>query len=216
MLRLPILLIIIQFPLFADDNVLSVAGESILATPGINQDQLDEKVRKEQEKDFWSHFGVALTVNAYFRNQRPLESASISNGVVRVEKYTNVNAGLALETHYPWLCYGGGFNIKKGDKINSLDGIKKTEVGFGIGPYVSVSLGGDSLIKTIGIGLMTSAQRGTNWFNCGGGLAIDPTAKVLASGYEDGSAPPAGATQVETQTRPIFGCQFIVSFSKSF
>ena len=67
----------------------------------------DEDLRKKtmqfigdlQATDFWSVWGAALIVNFDTGNDIPIKSASIINGIVRVEEQAEIKYGLGLEVH---------------------------------------------------------------------------------------------------------------------
>lgn len=183
-----------------------------IGDPDLRRKALDA-ISDEQAEKFWSVWGVALITNFDFGDKKPVKSASIINGVVRVEAENEIKYGLGLEVHrFIW-----------GNSWGATD--DRTWSGaFAIGPYVSVLPGTNNIIDTIGAGIIigfiggrTSESEGNKFsMNIAIGGYVDPDTKVLADGFEDGKAPPAGETSVRFSSVAQYGIQGVLSFSYDF
>ena len=102
------------------------------------------------------------------------EATVDANGIVRVNKRNNTQAGLVLETHY--------FAYRRSN--------------FGIGPFVAVQTGSENLIESVGLGLMFGWEvndegRG---FGLGFGYSAQPRAKVLGPEFVENQPAPKNAS----------------------
>jgi hypothetical protein len=162
---------------------------------------------------FWSVWGVGLVVNFDTGHRKPIISASIVNGIVRVEEEDDVKYGLGLEVHrFIWGTSWGATARRPWSGAMAL------------GPYVSALPGTNNVIDALGAGLVfgfiggRSSESESNKFsmNVAIGMYVDPGTRVLADGFEDGKAPPAGETSVRYKTVTQYGVQGVLSFSYNF
>ena len=162
---------------------------------------------------FWSVWGVALITNFDAGGRKPIKSASIINGIVRVEEENEIKYGLGLEVHrFIWGTSWGATTRKPWSGAVAL------------GPYVSVLPGTNNIIDTIGTGIVlgflggrSSESEGNKFsMNIAVGYYVDPETRVLADGFEDGKAPPPGETTVRYSSVAQYGFQGVLSFSYKF
>ncbi len=171
------------------------------------------EIGNQDASQFWSVWGVALITNFDTGNRKPIKSASIINGVVRVEEENEIKYGLGLEVHrFIWGTSWGATTHKPWSGAIAL------------GPYVSVLPGTNNIIDTIGTGIVlgflggrSSESEGNKFsMNIAVGGYVDPETRVLADDFEDGKAPPIGETTVRYSTVAQYGFQGVLSFSYKF
>jgi hypothetical protein len=89
---------------------------------------------------------------------------------------------------------------------------------------VTIQSSKDDIIDTIGLGIMGGFRvKDGSAFNLGIGAILDPSAKYLPPGYEDGKQPPVGyvpgdklpngATSIVLVTKSKVGCVLLASFT---
>ena len=171
------------------------------------------EIGDQDATQFWSVWGVALITNFDTGNRKPIKSASIINGIVRVEEENEIKYGLGLEVHrFVWGTSWGATTRRPWSGAVAL------------GPYVSVLPGTNDVIDTIGAGIVlgflggrSSQSEGNNFsMNIAVGGYVDPETRVLADGFEDGKAPPPGETTARYSTVAQYGFQGVLSFSYKF
>lgn len=194
----------------------------------------DPKLRKEamgeigdqEATKFWSNFGVGLVANFASGQKRPVKSASIINGIVRVDEEDYLKYGLGLEVHK--FLWGTSWGASPRQPFSGA---------IAVGPYVSVLPGTNNLIDAIGGGIImgiygarTSSLVGEKpaspavpesigsklSMNIAIGGFADPGTQVLADGFEENKPAPAGETTVRYKTITQYGFQFVLSFSYEF
>jgi hypothetical protein len=87
---------------------------------------------------------------------------------------------------------------------------------WGIGPFVAIEGGGDSIINAIGAGLMIGFRKSaesTQSFNFGFGYVVDPNTRVLGDNVRENQPLPTGETQVRFKETAQGGLLFLTSFS---
>ncbi|WP_433853022.1 hypothetical protein [Stenotrophomonas nitritireducens] len=145
--------------------------------------------------------GVGLSVT--FDWEKRIESASVVNGIVRVDSEKNAVARILLESHYL-------FTPNK-----RLLGVQEPGT-WGIGPFVGVMSGNDRLIEAAGIGAMLGFRRSKdkdNSFNIGVGYMVDPSSRTLGDGIIANHPLPQGESGVRYKTRSRGGIVVMASFS---
>jgi hypothetical protein len=171
------------------------------------------EIGDQDARKFWSVWGVALITNFDSGDRKPIKAASIINGVVRVEEENEIKYGLGLEVHR--FIWGNSWGATKRRPWSGA---------VAVGPYVSVLPGTNNILDTIGAGVILgfiggrSPESEGNKFsmNIAIGGYVDPDTRVLADGFEDGSAPPAGETTIRYSTVAQYGVQGVLSFSYNF
>lgn len=149
--------------------------------------------------------GIALTADAG-RGKDRVESATVINGIVRVEEERSSEARIVLESHY----------FFKSEKAFPLGNVPASD--WGHGPFMVVQPGEREIVNAIGFGWMLGFRRGDplvpreSW-NVGLGVLIDPNAKVLGDGLEKDKPLPAGETNVRYKTEAESSIVLIFSFS---
>ena len=143
-------------------------------------------------------FGVGIALTMGIGEKPCVESASIVEGIVRVDEERDATATIMLESHYLF-------------KIGTTHGRD-----VGIGPFVAIQPGGsDEIIEAFGLGVMIGFRRertGTSSWNLGVAYMVDPSVKVLGDGFEQNQPPPAGETEVRFKEVSDIGILFLVSF----
>jgi len=142
------------------------------------------------------NFGTGIGASFDLHGGSRVKSASIRDGVVRVDEEADAQLGLVLETHY-------------------FIGSSKPEL-WGTGPFVAVKVSENDVIDEAGFGWMLGLRRrveDTNSFNIGFGIMVDPDAEVLADGFTTNQAPPSGATEVATKKEERFSFAIIFSYT---
>lgn len=182
-----------------------VAEEVITAPPEEEVETVEEKtppVKEEGVETFHGlKFGVGVALTVGIGEKPCVESASIVEGYVRVDKERDATATVMLESHY----------------FFEMPPIGKNKKEWGLGPFVAIQPGGsDEIIEAFGIGAMIGFRRepkGTSSWNFGVAYIVDPSVKVLGDGFEENEPPPANETEVRFKEVADTGILVIVSFS---
>ena len=150
-------------------------------------------------------FGLAATVGADDR----VEEAEVVEGVVRVNKTTNHQARVLLETHYFWRLQDEKVPILVNGKPQDID-----VADIGIGPFVAIQSSGDEILEAIGMGLMVGFRRDArSSFNLGGGILLDPAVKTLGDDIRPDKPLPPGESVIRFKEEPRWGLLVLASFS---
>ena len=147
-------------------------------------------------------FGVGIALTVGIGEKPSVESASIVEGIVRVDEERDATATIMLESHYLF---------KTGTTLGR---------DVGIGPFVVIQPGGsDEIVEAFGLGVMIGFKRkpetnaDTSSWNLGVAYVIDPSVKVLGDGFEENQPPPAGETGIRFKEVSDTGILFLVSFN---
>ncbi len=192
--------------------------------------ELDElapkKSEADDEGDKGSFAGLKLGVGLSFTldvgKLARISEAEIKNGIVRVTDQNNGRARIMLESHYFFTPCGrflgmGGSTRNDDQKLG--DGRCTSDdpdlARWGYGPFVAIQPGSGEIIDAIGAGLMVGFRRkGSQSFNIGVGIVIDPNTRVLGDGFTANAAPPAGEeTAVRYRETLQTGVLILTSFS---
>jgi hypothetical protein len=148
--------------------------------------------------------GVSLTVDAFGGKDR-VESASLVNGIVRVDEERNAQARVVLDLHY---------FFEQTNKFWNVDAAN-----WGQGPFVAIQPGDNEIVNAIGFGWMIGFRRSddpgkeSQSWNFGIGYLVDPNARVLGDGLEKDQPLPAGESEVRYKTEGESSLMLIFSFS---
>jgi len=160
--------------------------------------------------------GIAFTYDLGKRDR--VRSASLVNGIVRVDEVDNVRARLVLESHYFFLPRSTFLGIKPDD--------------WGIGPFIALQGGSSNIIEGIGAGLMLGLKRvrsnpdsaagekasadttadGSS-FNLGIGVFYDLGVQTLGEGIRANQPLPEGETEIRFSKRSQSGFAILSSFA---
>ncbi len=159
------------------------------------------------KKDFLGlRFGVGLSLTVDLGQQDRVESASVINGIVRVENENNAVARVMLESHY---------FFKPSRRF--LWGVNPD--GWGHGPFVALQPGTNEIIEAVALGWMWGFKRGnsadetTDSWNIGIGVVVDPNVQVFGDGLQPNQPLPAGETQIRYKEESQYGVLILTSFS---
>lgn len=177
----------------------------------------DKAPKTASEKGFQEfagvNFGVGLAMT-FKHGENRVESASIQNEIVRVDKESNRTPKVMLEAHY---FFQPGWSWM--DKI--LKEKPEDRTNWGIGPFVAIHPGdsGGKVIDTYGIGVLMGFRRKdqadntrTSW-NIGFGYVVTTGTKVLGDGIEENQPLPPGETEVRYKETNQPGWMIMASFS---
>ena len=151
-------------------------------------------------------FGVGLSFTRDDGTRDRIASASLVNGIVRVDDENNDRARVMLESHY-FFTPKANFGLF-GDNSGDIRHV-------GVGPFVALQPGTDEIIEAIGMGLMVGFRRGDSGqsFNLGFGYVIDPNTRVLGDGLKADQPLPAGETEIRYKDASQGGFLILSSFS---
>jgi hypothetical protein len=149
-------------------------------------------------------FGIGLGVTIDTGSRDRVEEAIVdTNGYVRVNETSNINARFLLETHFL------GFGEK----------VRRSGVSSAWGPFIALQPGTDDIVEAIGLGMMYGWKRkdAEQSFNIGFGLMADPSTKVLGDEFQENRPAPTDPSgrplPVRLQTRDQGGILLFASFS---
>lgn len=168
------------------------------------------------------NLGVGLAFTRDFsQSKRRVESASVVNGVVRIEEERDAMARVVLESHY----------FFEPDSAFFIGNVSPKN--WGHGPFLAIQPGDKETINAIGFGWMWGFKKGDttikttdakgneitkttspreSW-NVGLGILIDPNARVLGDGLEPNQPLPAGETAIRYKTESETSLILIFSFT---
>lgn len=193
-------------------SLLLISGgyTSILA----QEPRPEMEVQKDRaEASFLSgvNFGAGIMGSVFSGGKKPVESARVVNGVVRVEEEGDAQVGVVAEFHTLWRwCASksqtGLVNCNNDDQHAQL----------GVGPSVGFKLGDNNIINAVFLGPMIAFRpnpTATNSFNLAIGGIMAPKVKVLGDGVEKNQPLPAGETEVRYKTINKYGYALMLAFT---
>lgn len=162
--------------------------------------------------------GIGLSFTADLGNIDRISKASVVAGTVRVDDQNDNRARIMLESHYFFTpCNFRLFGLRNGcDEAEKGKFVARPkDARWGIGPFVAIQPGTDNIIDAIGMGIMIGARRegGTQSFNLGFGLVVDPDTRVLGDGIIANQPLPMGETDVRYRETSQKGFLILTSFS---
>lgn len=151
-------------------------------------------------------FGVGISLTFDTGQHSRVKSASIVDGIVRIDDENDKIARVMLESHRFFTPDPNFLGI------DSM-GVEK----WGIGPFVALQPGTDEIIEAIAVGVMVGFRRegdesGSSW-NIGLGYITDPNVDVLGDGFVENQPPPGGETAVRLKEVSQDGVVLLFSFS---
>lgn len=164
-------------------------------------------------------FGVGLAFTLDLGERMRVREAQLVNGVVRVTRSGDVNAGLILEMHHLFTPPGRGFPLLgiRNPTLAQMEAKTNPMLPvWGFGPFIAVRPGSDSIIDAIGGGLMLGLRRpvpGTASFNLGVGVLYDIDVQTLGDGIFENQPLPEGETEIRFQRRAQSGLMVMSSFT---
>ncbi len=166
----------------------------------------EKEANKKGEREFAGlNFGVGISLTFDTGSNSRVKSASIVDGIVRIDDEDDKVARVMLESHY--------FFTPEGRFL----GIDTMPPGrWGWGPFVALQPGTDEIIEAIGVGLMVGFRRpdesGSSW-NIGIGYVTDPNVEILGDGFVENQPPPGNETAVRLKEISQDGIVLLFSFS---
>ena len=172
----------------------------------------DEQENRGRQKFGGLEFGVGISFTLDVGKTDRVREAELVNGVVRVKDEDNGRARIMLESHYffkPCQSADGQpiagcslpFGLKGGD--------------FGWGPFMALQPGTDNIIEAVALGAMLGFRRpgeGSESFNLGLGVVVDPNTRVLGDGLIANQPLPAGETAIRYKEEMQTGLLLLASF----
>lgn len=160
--------------------------------------------KAEPTKNFAGiNFGVGISLTLDNGEHDRVVSASVVDGVVRVDEDSNSVARVILESHY---------FFTPGKSFVGLVASRK----WGIGPFIALQPGTDEIIEAVGGGIMVGFQRSEDsagsW-NFGIGFIVDPSVRVLGDGVKENEPLPGNETEVRYKNTSQGGVLFVTSFA---
>jgi len=202
---LPVCLILAQLLFFTGTSVAQTTEDT--SSVKTNENKQNEETTAGTKAFVGLNWGVGVSLTHDLGHHSRIESASVVNGFVRVDKERNDIARVMLELHYFFT------PNKKFLFINSI-GYEE----WGWGPFVAVQPGEKEVIQAIAFGVMLGFRKNTittkSW-NIGIGAVVDPSVKVLGDGLEVNAPLPAGENEKEVrlQDKSQWGVVVLTSFS---
>jgi hypothetical protein len=171
---------------------------------------LKSTLKKRKTQEFAGlHFGVGIGFTQTFGRDR-IESVFNDNGIVRIEGETNAIPRVLLESHIyltpkQW-----------GEVFSTLDYTENPTGKIGIGPFIALQPGSNSVIQAIVAGIMIGLKDpmykdANHTWNLGIGISVEPSSKTLGDGLKANEPIPAG-TALRTQDRSLVGITALISY----
>lgn len=161
-------------------------------------------------------FGAAIGASWYMNDDGPaIQKASLAGGLVRVDESATSTTRLLLELHRPVLTFAK--NQKSVSVRRANRGFEvQTVNGIGLGPFVAVQSGANSVVDGIAFGAMVSLLRASGDeakgdFNIGFGLLLDNKVQTLGDGIVPGMALPEGETEIRYKNASRWSYVLLIS-----
>jgi hypothetical protein len=146
-------------------------------------------------------FGVGISFTLDVGKNNRVSEAEVVNGIVRVKDEDNGRARIMLESHYFFTPDWAPFGVEPGD--------------FGWGPFIALQPGTDNIVEAVALGAMMGFRRpveGTESFNIGLGVVVDPNTRILGEGIRADQPLPIGETTVRYKEQMQTGVLLLASF----
>jgi len=157
--------------------------------------------RDQAERDFLGfRWGMGVALSTDLESGPRVDSASVVNGIVRIDAESDSIPRIFLETHRL-------FELKKGP-----DGRARC----GHGPFVGVQSSTDDVIDAIAFGYIIGWRpdaENSNGFGIGIGPVLDSKVQVLGDGIEANEPLPAGETTARLKTESRWGATLVFSLT---
>ena len=194
--------------LLAATPVAAHAQDDTIAVADTNK-QLQEKnaeTAASNSRFAGLDFGIGLSFTRDIGIRDRVATASLVDGLVRIDDENNDRARVMLESHY-FFTPGVGTAVAYGEKVKLAR--------WGIGPFVALQPGTDEVIEAIGMGVMVGFRRGDSdqSFNLGVGYVVDPNTRVLGDGIVKDKPLPGGETEIRFKDVAQSGWLILTSFS---
>ncbi|PAJ73389.1 hypothetical protein CJF42_16115 [Pseudoalteromonas sp. NBT06-2] len=155
-----------------------------------------EEVAKSKSKgstifdDLGFGMGISYTMNASSGDR--VKSATVVDGIVRVDKESNGTPRIVLEAHY----------------IPDYN-----QNGRGFGPFVALQPGDENIISAVALGGMYAWKRDDegNSFNIGVGIVADPNTQVLGDGIIANEPLPGNEIEIRYKEETSYGVMILFS-----
>jgi len=153
--------------------------------------------------------GLALTIDTG-QNDR-INTASVVDGIVRVDDEDGATANIMLESHY----FFKSPSREGGEKV-FFGLLEKSK--FGHGPFVAMRPGDEDIVDAIALGWMLGLKRenevtDTASWNIGLGVVVDPDVQILGDGIQANMPLPGLETEVRFKEKTQVGILILTSFS---
>jgi hypothetical protein len=179
---------------------LRLTKDQRATAPAIFELEARKAAEKQKVDDSTNRFkgfgpGIGTGISFYAGDNKPIRSAAVVDGTVRVTEETGVSASFMFETHF--------FFTSARDST------------WGYGPFVGVLSSSDDVIDAFSLGAMVGKRRSTKdsaSFNVGLGFVVNPKSQVLGDGLEANKELPTGETEVRFKTKSVWGFQLMTTF----
>jgi hypothetical protein len=166
-----------------------------------------------------THFGIGIGAETRTGSGERVTDAAIVNGKVTVLASQNTSAGPILEAHALAFPIFSKWAVKSSTgklivtEEQPCSGASRFPI-VALGPFGALRVGDSQIIQSFGAGLMCGfrMKESDMSLNLGVAYMLQPQVKTLASGYQDGQAPPAGETAVRYKTESGHAIAFVLSF----
>jgi hypothetical protein len=179
------------------------AGDPVASSVDDLAEALAAKEEERAKANFGGiEFGVGISFTLDVGTSDRVTNASVVDGVIRVDDEDNGRARIMLESHYFFTSKGRTFlGVQPGD--------------WGAGPFVALQPGTDDIIEAIALGGMIGFRRpngGSESFNLGLGVVIDPNTRILGEGLVANQPLPGGETEIRYKQEMQTGLLVLASF----
>lgn len=175
------------------------------------------EVEKANNEFLGFRWGMGVAVSADIESGHRVESASVVNGIVRVDEENDIIPRIFLETHKFFAGPTRPALSKTGKPLKDANNQEVFVATWGQGPFVGIQSSGENVIDAFAFGYMVGWRRkldnDNDSFNIGLGLVIDPKAQVLGDGQEANQPLPTGETEVRLKKESRIGVTLVYSFT---
>lgn len=181
--------------------VVNVDTQTSPQARDVAQAIVEEQEKQGRQKFGGLEFGVGISFTLDVGKTDRIREAELVNGIVRVKDEDNGRARIMLESHYFFKPEATPFGLEKGD--------------FGWGPFMALQPGTDNIIEAVALGAMMGFRRpgaGSESFNLGLGVVVDPNTRVLGDAIIANEALPTGETAIRYKEEMQTGMLLLASF----
>ena len=182
---------------------VQVAGENNVCR--LVPTSVRDRIADESTSNFLDHLGAGLSLTIDTGTHDRIDSASLVNGIVRVQEDSNVRARFMGEIHFALSCESGALIVdgKKRCDPNERSG----------GLFLAVQPGTDNIIEGVGLGWMLRLpdKLFDRALNIGMGVVVDENVQILGDGVKANQPLPAGETEIRFRNSDQTGLLFMIS-----
>jgi hypothetical protein len=182
---------------------VQVAGENDVCK--LVPASIRDRIAEEGTSNFLDHLGAGLSLTIDTGDHDRIDTATLVNGIVRVQEDSNVRARFMGEIHFALSCENGALIVEGKKRCDP------TERSGGL--FLAVQPGSDNIIEGVGLGWMLRLpdKLFDRALNIGLGVFVEENVQILGDGVVANQPLPAGETEIRFRNSDQTAVLFMVS-----